>query len=150
MKGDSIAYAQPVGDGAFIGLALDFYADPPGEEDGGFLVRDREYLEFRFLDLYRFGLENDVPMSVMEFGTIRDTFEEPDKGGAEWVADMLGIFDQYGTSYALWHYHGPSMGLYLSAFGSAPAEPNRVLIDVVRDHLATSSTAPTPAEAPSR
>ena len=148
MKGEGVAYAASQ-DG-FIGLALDIYADPDGGETGGFLTRDKALLEFRFRELSRFGLENEVPMSVMEFGTIRETIEDPDKGGTQWIADMLDIFDQYEVSYALWNYHGPAMGLYLSAYGSEPAMPNRALINVVRDHHATTSTVTAPASTSER
>ena len=134
MKGEGVAYSDT--DAGFAGLSLDLYAHPSGQDDGGFLARDRDYLQVRFLELLRFGQVNDVPMSVMEFGTIRGTFDAREKGGGQWVADMLDIFDAHGVSYALWNYHGPSMGMYLSAYGSAPAEPNLALIEVVREHLA--------------
>ena len=67
--------------------------NPPARETG-FLSRGPDYLEFRFRELHRFGETHDVPMSVMEFGTIRETFEVAGKGGALWVADMLDIFER--------------------------------------------------------
>ncbi len=135
MTGEGVAYSETAQAPGFIGLTLDIYGDPAGREGGGFLARDREFLEFRFLDLFEFGRVHGVPMSVMEFGTIRNTFEVPDKGGAAWVADMLDIFEDHDVSFSLWNYHGPSMGLFLSDDGSAPSEPNQVLIDVLKAHL---------------
>lgn len=135
MKGDGVAYVEAAAESARIGLALDIYADPPGETRGGFMSRGRDLLEARFLDLYAFGQAHEVPMSVMEFGTIRTTFEVEGKGGAQWVSDMLDIFDDHGASFAYWNYHGPSMGLYLGDDGSPPAEPNEALIEVFRSRL---------------
>ena len=73
-------------------------------------------------------------MSVMEFGTIRATFEDETKGGARWVTDMLDIFDETGLSYALWAYRDPSMGLYLGDPGYGSAVPNQPLIEAIRAH----------------
>lgn len=133
MKGAGVDYPPGGEDAGFIGLALDVYADPDGPE-AGFVSRGSDELERRFLELYRFGLAHDVAMSVMEFGTIRETLEVADKGGARWVADMLDLFEEYGVSYSLWTYHGSSMGLFLSEPDTAPRRPNQPLIDVMKAH----------------
>jgi len=133
MKGAGVDYASRGDEPGFVGLTLDVYADPAGAP-AGFLSRGPDYLALRFLELHRFGVTHDVAMSVMEFGTIRETFEVAGKGGALWVADMLDLFDDHGVSYSLWNYHGPSMGLFLSGPGSAPGRPNQPLIDVMKAH----------------
>ncbi|MDQ2092283.1 glycoside hydrolase family 5 protein [Marimonas arenosa] len=136
MKGKDVSY--PVSDGEpqeFVGLELSFYGNPKGEDSEGFVFRNHEYLEAQFLKRYRFGIENDVPMSVMEFGTIGRTFEIAGKGGGNWVRDLLGIFSKYETSFSLWNYHGSSMGVYRSGMGSEPAEPNEELIEILQKNL---------------
>lgn len=133
MKGAGVDARPGDDDPGFIGLALDIYADSDSGK-AGFLSRGPDYLEYRFLELFRFGQAHDVPMSVMEFGTIRETVEDADKGGARWVADMLGLFEKYGVSYSFWTYHGPSMGLFLSEPDTVPSLPNRPLIEVITAH----------------
>lgn len=134
MSGSGVAYPGGPATG-FAGLALDIYADPPGSAAPGFLPRGKEQLAFRFNELARFGERHEVPMSVMEFGTIRTTFEVAGKGGAAWVADMLDILEDGGVSYALWNYHGPSMGLYLGEPGRTRTRPNQTFIGTVERHL---------------
>jgi endoglucanase len=116
---------------AYIDLA--FYGEPEGAV--GFVARDRKYLEQEFKELYRFGQEHNVPMSVMEFGLMRATFEMKGKGGAQWVSDMLDIFNEYQVSFSYWNYHGDRMGLYLTESGEPPGNPNQDLIRTLRSKL---------------
>lgn len=141
MKGRGVAYGPPGTGGdepGFIGFTLDVYGSP---DDGtpGFVTRGPDQLAFLFHRLARFGLEHDVPVSVMEFGTIRATLDDPNKGGADWIADMLDLLDANDTSYALWNYHGAEMGLFRSVTETWPSRPNRPLLDVVEAHLAGSA-----------
>lgn len=122
-------------DPAFIGLELDFYANPRGSDTRRFLFRNREYLEYQFLKMYQFGVHHNVPMSVMEFGTMGRTFDVEGKGGENWVADMLRIFEKYDTSFSLWNYHGSSMGIFRSEVGMEPAQPNTKLIATLKENL---------------
>jgi endoglucanase len=138
MKGANVLYPKnDSGGDAFIGLELNFYRDPEACSEAGFLFRDRKFLEKEFLKMYRFGAKNGVPMSVMEFGVMRDTFGADGKGGANWVADMLDIFQEYDVSFSFWNYHGSSMGLYLSEYGTEPGEPNSELARVFEEKLLT-------------
>jgi endoglucanase len=144
MKGSDIVYFDNALTGeAFIGVALNFYKDPRAPRTEGFIYRDREFLEREFLKMYNFGIENNVPMSVMEFGVMRDTFGVDGKGGEKWVGDMLDIFSEYDVSFSFWNYHGSSMGLYLSDYGSEPGEPNLELARVFEEKLLARRT-PTP------
>jgi endoglucanase len=144
MKGANIVYPEndPARE-AFIGVELDFYKDPEASSAEGFIFRDRAFLEKEFLRMYNFGIENSVPMSVMEFGVMRDTFGVDGKGGEKWVADMLDIFHGYDVSFSFWNYHGSSMGLFRSEYGTGPAEPNLELVRVFEEKLLTP---PAPAQ----
>ncbi|MCP5086162.1 MAG: glycoside hydrolase family 5 protein [Rhodobacteraceae bacterium] len=133
MRGSGITYAA-LDNEAFIGFELDFYKNPEDSSKQAFHFRDRSYLEDEFLKFYEFGARNDVPMSVLEFGTMAATVTEK-KGGDRWVSDMLDILHQHDTSFAFWNYHGGSMGLYLSDDDSPPDQPNRRLLEVLREKL---------------
>jgi len=137
IKGTGIIYPDhPEASSAYIGIELNFYADPIAPDTNGFLFRDRAYLEAEFSKMYQFGIENEVPMSVMEFGTIRDTFETQGKGGAIWITDILEIFHENDISFSLWNYHGSSMGIFLSDYGTEPSIPNLKLIEILEHALA--------------
>lgn len=140
MKGAGIDYAGAE-DAGFVGFELDFYRAPEDAGGKAFLFRNGAYLEHEFLKLYRFGIENDVPMSVMEFGTTRMTFEDPKKGGTEWVGDLLDIFRDHDVSFSYWNYHDELMGLYLNDQHSPPVIPNEALITVLRAKLAAWDAA---------
>jgi endoglucanase len=135
-KGNNVSYREANTDiPGFVGLELNFYANPIDHDVEGFQFRNHEYLEHQFLKRYQFGIENNVPMSVLEFGTIGRTFDVEGMGGGAWVEDLLRIFNKYDTSFSLWNYHGASMGIYRSEIGSKPAKPNEGLIKVLRENL---------------
>lgn len=117
-----------------------FYGDPV---DGGpgFIRRDRSYLEREFKALYRFGVEHDVPMSVMEFGLMRHAFEMDGKGGSRWVSDVIDLLSEHQVSFAYWNYHGDRMGIYLDRSGEPPTTPNEALIRTLRQKLRHSTPA---------
>jgi endoglucanase len=121
--------------GSAIGVRLDVYGASPGAPAGGFIPRDQSYLEYELIKHVQWGIDNDVPMSVMEFGVVRQAFQMEGKGGDAWVTDMLALFEQNDLSFAYWEYHGAEMGLWLTAEGP-PGEPNAGLMDVLRRELA--------------
>ncbi|MGY1644095.1 glycoside hydrolase family 5 protein [Geodermatophilus sp. SYSU D00703] len=126
---------EGVGGAGAATIQLDVYGESPGAAGGGFLGRDRAYLEHAMEQHLRFGRENDVPMSVMEFGVVRQAFEVPGKGGDRWVADMLALLEENDLSFAYWEYHGSQMGIHLTSEGP-PGEPNTALRDVLERELA--------------
>ena len=46
-----------------------------------------------------------------EFGVINNCFKD-DKGGLNWVSDMLDIFTKYNVHYTYHAYHEDAFGLY--------------------------------------
>jgi endoglucanase len=121
--------------GKAIGLRLDVYGESPGAAAGGFIPRDKAYLQYELMKHVQWGIDNGVPMSVLEFGVVRQAFQMDGKGGDRWVTDMLALFEENDLSFAYWEYHGGQMGIWLSAEGP-PAEPNTGLMDVFRRELA--------------
>ncbi|WP_346959831.1 cellulase family glycosylhydrolase [uncultured Arthrobacter sp.] len=128
MRGQNIEASA--GSAPRIGLQLDVYAQSPGTAGNGFLARDKGYLAHEVGKRVQFGIDNNVPMSVMEFGLVRQAFEMEGKGGGQWVTDMLDLLAENDLSFAYWEYHGTQMGLYLSGSGQ-PSEPNQALLDTL-------------------
>jgi endoglucanase len=124
MRGQNIAASA--GMAPRIGLQLDVYAQSPGTPGNGFLARDKSYLAHELGKRLKFGIDNNVPMSVMEFGLVRQAFEIEGKGGSQWVTDMLDLLAENELSFAYWEYHGTQMGLYLNGAG-LPGQPNKAL-----------------------
>lgn len=132
MRGQDLAPSTP---SAFrAGLQLDVYAQSPGAAGNGFMERDKDYLAHELAKHLKFGADNNVPMSVMEFGTVRQSFEMEGKGGSQWVTDMLSLLEDNDLSFAYWEYHGSQMGLYLSGAG-LPGQPNTALQDTLKREL---------------
>jgi endoglucanase len=128
MRGENVA--RSTGAAPVVGLQLDVYAQTPGAAGEGFMARDKAYLAYEMAKHAKFGKDNNVPMSVLEFGLVRQAFEMEGKGGEQWVTDMLALFEENNLSFAYWEYHGTQMGLYLSATGK-PSEPNTALQELL-------------------
>lgn len=132
MRGKEVAGAE--GQDPRVGLRLELYGEQPDAPGGGFLPRDEEYLDHAMSAHLRFGAEHGVPMSVLEFGTIRHTFEIEGKGGDRWVGDALALLREHDLSFAYWEYHDLDMGVYLNLDGE-DGEPNEALQEVLRHAL---------------
>ncbi|WP_445153726.1 glycoside hydrolase family 5 protein [Arthrobacter sp. Hor0625] len=132
MRGQGIAATGSSAPAA--ALQIDVYAQSPGAAGGGFLTRGKDYLAHELGKRLKFGADNNVPMSVMEFGLVRQAFEMEGKGGGQWVTDMLGLLKENDLSFAYWEYHGNQMGLYLSGTGK-PGEPNTALHEALAGGL---------------
>lgn len=132
MRGEDIAASDD--EDPQIRLELDVYAEPSDEEEQAFLARDKTYLEHELTEHLRLRAEHDVPMSVMEFGTMRETFEMPGKGGDQWVTDVLDLLDEHNLSFAYWEYNGRDFGLYTPT-DRQPGTPNEELQEVLRREL---------------
>jgi len=131
MKGTNVQLNHPSG---HVGFELDLYGAKAGNKNS-FMVRDKNYLRHEFMKFFLFGIDHDVPMSVMEFGLMRQCFEQRAKGGRQWVADMLDIFREHATSFAYWNYHGNHMGLYLTSNRTPPGQPNLPLLTILKQKL---------------
>jgi endoglucanase len=113
----------------------------------GFLGRDKEYLRHELSKHLQFGLENNVPMSVLEFGLTKQNYTMPDAGGEQWVTDVIDLLDEHGASFAYWEYHGDRMGIYLRDEGGIeqavlPTRSNPNLVNVLKQVLAQDELGP--------
>ncbi len=126
------------GDGCQI--SLDLFALGSGEERVPF---DRLYLESTIhRRLVQFSIDNNVPINVGELGLVRYCFEQGiggdprNRGGLEWVVDMLDILERYDISYQYLGYHLSEFGLYTSIDEPpTPEAANQPLIDLLSERL---------------
>jgi endoglucanase len=133
MRGADLDLARD-GAPAQIRFELDVYAATPDGRGPSFLERDKAYLEHEMRKLLRFGADNHVPMSVMEFGVVKQAFETPAKGGGQWVADVMDLLAEHDVSFAYWEHRGDPMGIHLPQPGAAE-RPNAELIAVLEQKL---------------
>jgi len=132
MRGEDVMVAK----GGEIGFNLDLYARTKGLPGEGFLGRGKAYIEYEIMKLLAFGLKNNVPMSVLELGLVRQAFEKG-KGGRQWVLDVLDLLARHDVSFAYWEYHGEAMGIFPNAaVAPDPALANSELIATLKEALA--------------
>ena len=91
------------------GVALcNFETSPSGQP---LLRRNKEYIEHTLLRFLDFGIRNNVPISVGEFGLVQDCFEDG-KGGEIWLEDVLDVLDTYGVHWIYYSYHNADFGIH--------------------------------------
>ncbi len=83
-----------------------------------------DYLESVMVEYAQFGIDNNVPMFMGEFGAAASAFELG-RGGEKWVADMIDICKKYDISFIYHSYHEPSFGLYMSSADTLPDPEHR-------------------------
>jgi len=82
------------------------------EEPGGLRRKfgfDRSYLEFYLKRQLEFGRAHHAPMFVWG-GALKGCFT-PEKGGLEWLADVVSLFDANRLQWALWAYRDDNFGI---------------------------------------
>ncbi|HET9929202.1 MAG TPA: hypothetical protein VFQ35_00880, partial [Polyangiaceae bacterium] len=93
-------------------------------------ARDATALAAPIDDYLSWGNRNGVPMYLGEFGVYRACFEG-DKGGLNWVSDMLDLLRERSLPFTYHAYHEDAFGIY---YGDGtlpdPENANRPLIDL--------------------
>lgn len=128
-SGPSVSVQPPK---AYFDVA--FYGNPDSGKIG-FVARDKEYLKKEFMKFHQFGLDHNVPMSVLEFGLMHQCFEQEAKGGTKWVADILDIFLEHNVSFSYWSWRGDKMGIHRGRTGEPPGPANEPLVKTIRGKL---------------
>lgn len=110
------------------------YPDETIQEGQG-LVRNKAYLEHELAKYLAFGRKHNVPLYLGEFGIIQHGFKN-EKGGLEWVADMLDILKKENIHFTYHVYHEDNFGLYYG-YGKPvdPAQANHALIQLFKEKL---------------
>lgn len=100
MKGSSLS------ENASCMFRIDF-----GHSDEPILKRNKEYLDWSIKRYVDWANSNNVPLYLGEFGAGVPCFEN-DKGGLQFVADMLEIIAKYDIHFTYHAYHEDSFGLF--------------------------------------
>jgi endoglucanase len=96
--------------------------------------RNKEYGEHIFNKYLQFGIENNVPLYLGEFGVGVHCFEN-NKGGLTWVSDMIDIALDHNVAFTYHTYLEDNFGIY---YGNGPVDVNNAndaLINLFKNHL---------------
>ncbi len=112
---------------------------------------DKSYSKNAMLAKLQFSIDNNVPMNIGEFGLMRWCFMDSigsfngNRGGLQWVEDILDLFDTYNLSYQYFAYHSHDFGLYYN-HGDLPNadSSNSELIDLFTTNLVDINHSKTP------
>src|SRR5690606_37801238 len=94
MKGENIP------SGASASIFTEFYYSPSGAKPQ---ARNYEYLKERVIWYAKYVEDKGFPVYLGEFGAARTTFAD-NKGGAQWVADAMHLFDSLGYNFTYHRY----------------------------------------------
>lgn len=124
MKGENVAVT------ANCKLRIDFL-----KTDDPVFGRNKQYLEFLIKRYTDWAASKDKPLYLGEFGAGYHCFQN-NKGGLQWVTDMIDIAIANSIYFTYHAYHEDSFGLY---YGSGnlpdPAQANQPLIDLFTQKL---------------
>ncbi|HOF01676.1 MAG TPA: hypothetical protein PK385_10245 [Spirochaetota bacterium] len=98
-------------------------------------IRNKTYLEHKIKKYADWGQINNVPMYMGEFGAGIHCFEN-NKGGLQWVSDMIDIAKVNGLHFSYHSYHEDNFGTYFG-YGTLPnaASANQELINLFKEKL---------------
>lgn len=103
--------------------------------DAPIYVRNKAYLRATLAQYTNWGASNQVPVYLGEFGAGIHCFQN-DKGGLQWVEDMLDLATTENLSFTYHTYHEDNFGLYFG-YGTLPdtTQANQPLIDLLTQKL---------------
>lgn len=73
--------------------------------------RTADYLKSEIFRYIETANKNNRPFNVGEFGLIKWCFKD-NKGGLNWVSDVVNILKRYGISFQYYDYHSNDFGVY--------------------------------------
>lgn len=114
MKGDNI----PVG--ASASISTEYYYSPSGAPA---MARNYNLLKTKIAGYAEYIENQGYPVYFGEFGAARTCFADQ-KGGAQWVADAMHIFDSLGFHFTYHSYKESSFGYYDG--WNQPVDPSTV------------------------
>lgn len=124
MKGENVAQ------NANCMLRIDFITT-----DDQIHGRDKEYLRASVKKYADFASKKNIPLYMGEFGAGVHCFQN-NKGGLQWVTDMIDLLQEYNLHFTYHSYHEDSFGLYYGD-GTLPdaSNANQPLIDLFTQKL---------------
>jgi endoglucanase len=96
---------------------------------GGPQHRNKQYLEHELNRYIKFGVENNVPMFVGEFGLYVDNYRN-DYGGVNWIDDALDLFDEHQLHFSFYTYHDAAFGIHTATTSPEATSGNTDLVDL--------------------
>ncbi len=114
-------------------VTIEFGTLPVGTESAPF---DPDYLKGVLNPLVGFSRRHNVPLNIGEFGLTKWCLQDG-KGGADWVRDMIKLFEENDLHYQWYDYHSEAFGLYLCQMDRLPEDTclNRTLFSVFQSFL---------------
>jgi hypothetical protein len=113
-------------------MQIDFMSSPSGRKVH---PRNKEYLNSELTRYLDWGVTNNVPMYVGEFGLYKDCFAN-NKGGIAWVSDMIDLLSLHGVHFTYHAYHESNFGIYMNDSGLPdPSMANVELINLFTEKL---------------
>ncbi len=131
MKGENIPA------GASASISTEYYYSPSREP---LQTRNYEYLKRKITGYAAYIEDAGFPVYFGEFGAARSCFVD-NKGGAQWVADAMRIFDSLGYHFTYHSYKESSFGYYDG--WDQPVDPSTVnteLKTVFQDFFGTTTS----------
>jgi|GEM_PF-3213239 len=123
-KASGAIKAEGMPENGFAICRVDFYSNPNGS---GLVSWNNNYMRSELDRWVQFGLDNNVPMNIGEFGVDRDLLTSVN-GGMRWVGDMLHemIERDLNFTYHLYdiiHDHEEIFDAFASALNLGATEP---------------------------
>ncbi len=123
MKGENIA------SNSSCNIRLDFYS-----ATGPVFTRNKAYLEAKLGEIVDWANTNNAALYMGEFGAGYPCFQN-DKGGLQFVNDMVDIAKKNNIHFTYHVYHEDNFGLYLGGALPDPSNVNQPLIDLFTNIL---------------
>jgi aryl-phospho-beta-D-glucosidase BglC (GH1 family) len=94
---------------------------------GKAMPRDKAYLACQLNRFLAFGTKHHVPLYLGEFGLIQHCFQN-NKGGVNWVSDMLGLLKENNVHFTYHCYHEDHFGIYAGSGKEVGAGRNELIM----------------------
>lgn len=116
---------------AFSMFSISFYNSPSGAKN---MSRNKDYLRNEISSYVKFGIENNVPLYVGEFGLVRECYQN-NRGGDRYLNDVLNIFDEFKLHYTMHVYRENGFGVFLGVSGRVDTLTATAAYQVLKTNL---------------
>ncbi len=95
---------------------------------------NRDYLEANMKKNIEFGIKNNVPVYLGEFGVNNEAFIY-ERGAPDFITDMIELCKEYGVHFNYHTYHEQTFGLYMNSDFELPGNKNTKLAEIFKEKL---------------
>lgn len=121
---------ENIPDNAVCRLSIDF---EKSKSRAAVLLQNKEYLKKQFDKFNQFGIKNNVPMYLGEFGLNYTACKN--KGAAAWLSDIIDILESNNIHWCHHIYNGWWFGLYTDEFSQGTYTEQKELTDLFKKKL---------------